>query len=73
MFVIGKNPRMHFCEKKSEREIARLASRSRNTIRSSLRAPSSALSDPISTSQAYSGCVESMSCRMLGRYSARHL
>ena len=39
MAMIGKVRRMFFREKKSEREIARLTSLSRNTIRSWLRAP----------------------------------
>jgi transposase len=39
MSMIGNIRRMYFREKKSEREIARLTSLSRNTIRSWLRAP----------------------------------
>lgn len=39
MAMIGKVRRMYFREKKSEREIARLTSLSRNTIRTWLRAP----------------------------------
>ena len=39
MAMIGKIRRMYFREKKSEREIARLTSLSRNTIRAWLRAP----------------------------------
>ena len=39
MAMIGKVKRMHFCEKKSVREIVRLTSLSRNTVRKWLKAP----------------------------------